>query len=224
MSGTFISYREDDAKPWALLLRDELVDAFGEGSVFLDKDGLRAGSWREQIEEALDRCGVVLVVIGRRWLSAAETDGVRRLDRPDDVHRQEVATALARNDVTVIPVLVDGASMPRSDELPDVIRGLTERQARSLSDRSSHRELDLSLLISDIERATGEIATPRSTRSKRVPWPLAAAGLMLIAASVYIGLEIDYRHWTWIVFLVLVPLVVASLFAVRMRRAVWRAR
>ena len=60
MSGTFINYREDDAKPWALLLRDELVDAFGEAHVFLDKDTLHAGSWREQIQLALDRCEGIL--------------------------------------------------------------------------------------------------------------------------------------------------------------------
>ena len=29
MNGIFISYRQDDAKPWALLLRDELAGVFG---------------------------------------------------------------------------------------------------------------------------------------------------------------------------------------------------
>lgn len=27
----------------------------------------------------------------------------------------------------------------------------------------------------------------------------------LIGCSVYVGLEIDYRHWTWVAFLLLVP-------------------
>jgi TIR domain-containing protein len=60
MRGVFISYRQDDAKPWALLLRQDLVQAFGEECVFLDKDTLHAGNWREQINEALDRSGVAL--------------------------------------------------------------------------------------------------------------------------------------------------------------------
>ena len=43
MNGIFISYRQDDAKAWALLLRDELARTFGAEHVFLDKDALRAG-------------------------------------------------------------------------------------------------------------------------------------------------------------------------------------
>ena len=101
MKGVFISYRQDDAKPYALLLRQDLVEAFGEENVFLDKDTLHAGSWREQIQAALDRSGVALIVIGRRWLTSADSRGQRRLDLPDDVHRHEIAVALSRKDVTV---------------------------------------------------------------------------------------------------------------------------
>ncbi len=218
MRGTFISYREDDAKPWALLLRDELVQVFGERYVFLDKDGLQAGNWRDQLQLALDRCGVVLVVMGKRWLDARDNDGARRLDVPNDVHRQEIATALARKDVTVIPVLVDGSTMPQREELPEDIRALTDQQARSLADRSSHRELDLEVLIRDIERATGAVASPRgSPRRKIVSWPSWLAGLVLSFISIYIGMEIDYRHWTWFVFLVLVPAAVVAVLVLRMR-------
>lgn len=220
MSGTFISYREDDAKPWALLLRDELAEAFGEQLVYLDKDSLEAGSWREQLEAALTRCGALLVVIGRRWLTVQNSDGSRRLDDPDDVHRREIAIALSRDDVTVIPVLVDGVTMPRSDELPEDIRGLTERQARSLADRSSHRRLDLAVLIGDIERATGEVASmPAGTVSRgrsRLAW---LGALTLLAASTYIGIEINYRHVSWIVFLILVPAAVLAFLALPHVRA-----
>jgi TIR domain len=216
--GTFISYREDDAKPWALLIRDELVQVFGERYVYLDKDALQAGNWRDQLQLALDRCGVVLVVMGKRWLDARDKDGARRLDVPNDVHRQEIATALARKDVTVIPVLVDGSTMPQREELPEDIRALTDQQARSLADRSSHRELDLEVLIRDIERATGAVASPRgSPRRKIVSWPSWLASLVLCFISIYIGMEIDYRHWTWFVFLVLVPAAVVAVLVLRMR-------
>src|SRR5262245_55812747 len=118
MSGIFISYRREGGSAWALMLRDDLVRAFGENRVFRDTDTMGPGNWREQINLALERCKVVLVVIGRGWLSATDETGMRRLDRADDVHRQEIATALARSGVTVIPVLVDGATMPRAGELP----------------------------------------------------------------------------------------------------------
>ena len=53
----------------------------------------------------------MLVLIGQSWLTAVEEDGSRRLDNPRDWVVQEIEAALAR-DVTVIPVLVDGARMP----------------------------------------------------------------------------------------------------------------
>jgi len=155
MSGIFISYRRDDGNAWALMVRDDLVRAFGEDRVFRDQDALRAGNWREQIDLALERCKAVLVVIGRGWLSATDETGKRRLDRPDDVHRHEIAAALARSGVTVIPVLVDGASMPRAKELPKELRTLADQQARVLSDDAAHRSVSMRLLVDDIQKATG---------------------------------------------------------------------
>src|SRR5262245_11119854 len=140
MNGIFISYRQDDAKPWALLLRDGLSEVFGADDVFLDKDTLRAGNWREQIQEALAGCRVVLVVMGRRWLTITDEDGQRRLDRADDEHRLEIALALSRDHVTVIPVRVDGAPMPHAKDLPEDIRRLTDQQCHELSDSSARRE------------------------------------------------------------------------------------
>ena len=224
MSGIFIGYREDDAKPWALLLRDELVEAFGEQKVFLDKDALQAGNWREQLQLALDRCGVVLIVMGPHWLDAQDPQGVRRLADPEDVLRQEIAVALAQDDVTVIPVLVDGCSMPQAEELPEDIRPLTDQQARMLSDRSAHRKLDIKVLIRDIERVTGMVAGGTiGTRRGKTSWRLWLSGFVPIAASIYIGLEIDRRHWTWVVFLIVVPAAVLSVLIALTRRKLSRS-
>jgi len=181
MRGVFISYRQDDAKPWALLLRQDLVQAFGEECVFLDKDTLHAGNWREQIDEALDSSGVALVVIGRRWLTSADDRGQRRLDAPGDVHRQEIASALSRKDVTVIPVVVDGASVPSAESLPPDIRTLSDQQAREISDNNARRQLDLRALIADIERATGMTARGSEPRLRT---------RLKIAAAVAVGLGV----------------------------------
>jgi hypothetical protein len=155
MSGIFISYRQQDAKPWAILLCKELAGVFGDERVFLDKDTLHAGNWRAQILEALGKSGVVLVVMGRRWLTITDGSGRQRLNCPEDVHRQEIAFALSHKDVTVIPVLVDGAEMPRAEDLPIDIRSLTDQQSRELSDGRARRDVDMQLLIEDIQRSTG---------------------------------------------------------------------
>ena len=187
MKGVFISYRQDDAKPYALLLRQDLVEAFGEENVFLDKDTLHAGSWREQIQAALDRSGVALIVIGRRWLTSADSRGQRRLDLPDDVHRHEIAVALSRKDVTVIPVTVDGAGIPLPEDLPADIRALTDQQAREMSDNSARRTLDLNALIADIERTTGLVARGSERKSGRLQKSmrptLVILGTLLVVAA-----------------------------------------
>ena len=163
MSGIFISYRQDDAKPWAVLLRDSLAEAFGDERVFLDKDALHAGNWRDQLQAALDRTRVFVVIIGQRWLTSMDPAGQRRLWNDDDVHRQEIAIALSRADVTVIPVCVDHAPLPRAEDLPEDIRALLNHQSRELSDSKRRRQVDLQLLTEDIERATGLSARRKRT-------------------------------------------------------------
>ena len=51
MGGIFISYRQADAKAWAIGLRDDLAKMFGDEQVFLDKDTLQAGNWRDYIHK-----------------------------------------------------------------------------------------------------------------------------------------------------------------------------
>ncbi len=179
MAGVFISYRQSDSKAWALLLGDDLVEVFGPDAIFLDRDTLHAGPWREQIEQGLARCNVTLLVIGRQWLAAADAQG-RRLDQPDDVHRREIAYALGRAGMTVIPVLVDDAPMPAAGELPEDIRGLAEQQARRFSDLAARREVDVRALVGDIERVSGLRRRPApgdpSTQERFVPFALDEAG------------------------------------------------
>lgn len=204
--GIFISYRQDDAKPWALMLRDDLVEAFGDAHVFLDKDTLHADNWQEQIQKALECCKVVLVVMGRKWLTIEDVGGDRRLDQSGDVHRQKVAYALLRKDVTVIPVLVDGSEMPSAGLLPADIGMLTDLQARQVSDARAHRDVDLALLIQDIERATGLSAKPRAPPASKSRAPLLAISaalsvVLLTALRLLAGWKLEPQEVSLIVLL-----------------------
>jgi hypothetical protein len=75
-------------------------------------------------------CAVLLAVIGPRWL-AAEGDAGRRLDDPQDWVRLEIEAAIERR-VRVIPVLVDGATMPPARDLPPSLQPLARRHAITL--------------------------------------------------------------------------------------------
>ena len=65
-------------------------------------------------------------------VSIADSAGNRRLDDLTDFVRLEIATAIRRG-VRVFPVLVDRASIPASNLLPDDIRPLAGRQAIELT-------------------------------------------------------------------------------------------
>jgi TIR domain len=155
MGGIFISYRQADAKAWAISLRDDLAKVFGEDQVFLDKDTLHAGNWRVQINRALDRCAVALVVIGPRWLSIVDELNRPRISLPDDVHHQEVALVLSRSNVTVIPVLVDDAAMPPAKQLPQDLQLLCDQQAYKIGDTQARRKADLEVLVKNIVAVGG---------------------------------------------------------------------
>lgn len=128
----FISYRRDETAYPAGWLYDRLVEHF-DGEVFKDIDSIELGDdWVDAITAAVASCDVMLALIGDEWLTITDDTGQRRLDDPADFVRLEVETAL-RRDVRVIPILVDGAQMPRAAELPPGMAPLVRRQAMELS-------------------------------------------------------------------------------------------
>jgi len=128
----FISYRREDTRHMAGRLFDRLVDRLGEDNVFIDVNSLEPGAdFAEAIEQAIDGCDVLLVLIGEMWLRATDEDGRRRLEDRDDLVALEVCAALDRG-VRVIPVLVDGAVAPRRDDLPEHLALLARRHATRL--------------------------------------------------------------------------------------------
>jgi hypothetical protein len=221
VSGVFVSYRKDDAGAWASLLSDGLAAAYGSDHIFLDRDTLGPGRWSAQIEAALADCSVVLVVIGGDWLTVADSTGEPRLSKPDDVHRREIETALAGS-ATIIPVLVDGASMPRKPDLPASISRLADFQARTLSGDRRHRTADLQRLMADIESAD-PILTARRLQHLGSQVPIlglfrAALRLLLmtlvgsVALAVTLQVALGWTFRTEDVF-VLVLMVFAALIA-----------
>ncbi|MQA29419.1 MAG: TIR domain-containing protein [Luteitalea sp.] len=125
----FISYRRQDSRETVGRIHDHLRQAFEEKHLFLDADSQTAGEdYRIVIGRALERADVVLAVIGTRWLTVTDREDRRRLDDAEDMVRIELETALERN-LLVIPVLIEGASMPGPAEVPPSIRPLCYRTA-----------------------------------------------------------------------------------------------
>ncbi|MFN2607021.1 MAG: protein kinase, partial [Acidimicrobiales bacterium] len=151
MTRIFISYRRGDSAGFAGRLHDRLVERYGAASIFRDVDSIPYGAdYLSVINTTVRECDAFVAVIGRRWLTAADATGQRRLDDPDDLLRNELIAALKLN-LRVIPVLVDGAAMPGGDELPRPLARLTRHNAISLSDE--RWEFDVGRLLARLEVA-----------------------------------------------------------------------
>jgi hypothetical protein len=132
MARLFISYRREDAGYVAAVLNDRLQQKFGPDSVFFDIDHVPLGAdFREHIAKAVGHCDVLLVVIGDDWLDVCNATGGRRLDDPADYHRIEIEAALARG-IPTIPILIDKATMPSPDRLPESLQAMAYRNAAEL--------------------------------------------------------------------------------------------
>jgi TIR domain len=155
----FISYRREETAYPAGWLFDRLAQHFGAAQIFKDVDSIKLGDdFVQVITRAVGACDVLLALIGDQWLTITNDRGRPRLDDPDDFVRLEIKAALERN-VRIIPILVDGAKMPRADELPAGLVGLERRQALELS--PSRFEYDTSRLLKVLDMTLAEVRTAR---------------------------------------------------------------
>jgi TIR domain len=141
----FVSYRRSDSAAFAGRIRDRL-DALFPRSVFLDIDNIKPGAdFIERIENVIRSSKVAVILIGKDWLESSQ--GGTRIGDEKDFVTLEVREALA-NKIPVLPVLVDGASMPRDKLLPESIKDMTRQNAVEI--RHSHFEKDFESLASAI--------------------------------------------------------------------------
>jgi hypothetical protein len=124
----FVSYRREDSPYVAGRVYESLVNRFGADSVFRDVDSFPLGvDFRKSIDHAVSDATIVLVIVGREWLGAGLATQ-RRIDNSTDFVRIEIAAALRRG-IPVVPLLVDGATMPAAETLPEEIRDFAYRNA-----------------------------------------------------------------------------------------------
>jgi uncharacterized protein YecT (DUF1311 family) len=133
LGGVFICYRREDSGGFAGRIYDRLTSSLGRENVFFDVDSIAPGlDFVDALSERVGRCDALIAVIGKTWLSSVDADKKRRLDDPNDFVRVEIEAALNRG-VRVIPVLVDGAILPKREDLPASIDKLTRRQGIEIS-------------------------------------------------------------------------------------------
>jgi hypothetical protein len=191
----FISYRRSDSGDVVARIRERLGERFGAENIFRDLDSMELGArFRDVIADAIHHSDAVLVVIGSNWLSATNAAG-RRLDDPDDLVRVEIETALRHPRLLVVPLAVNGASLPRPDDLPGSLRELTRRSGGVVRNPPDF-EADAARLIRGLEQGA---VTPWSLAAPApVPWRrVAAMSAIVLLPPATMLLELpaaDYRY------------------------------
>jgi hypothetical protein len=163
VDNVFISYRRGDSAPYAGRICDRLSAVFGSDHVFMDVEDLRPGEdFTQAIDATIARCRVVVAVIGPEWLET-----LRARAGQEDLVEHEIAAALRRG-ITLVPVLVGGAAMPREADLPPALKSLARRQAAVIRDAGFDDD------INRLVRAVRGSMSP----TKRI-WLLLASGILV---------------------------------------------
>jgi len=210
MPRIFVSYRRGGVKARTFRLADELKRRFGEESVFVDIESIGPGvRFADAIRDAIRSSSVVLIMIGPQWAKMTNEDGIRRLELESDHLRIEVETAL-KFGATVIPVLVDGATMPARSVLPDSIAALSDLNAYEISD--SHWAYDVDKLISHIDPDAYVVADEKLN----MPGMVSIGLLVLVLAGIADG-ENDNDIWLGAATISVVALALSIYAMVKMK-------
>ncbi|MEM7188002.1 MAG: toll/interleukin-1 receptor domain-containing protein [Pseudomonadota bacterium] len=178
MSGRiFISYRRGQDNNSAGRIYDALVDEFGESRVFMDVDTIPPGvDFVDYIDQMVGTCDAFLAVIGPGWHDEKE----RLHDEGDFVHL-EIRSALKRENIRIVPLLVSNAEMPTAKELPKDLHPLLRRSGLKVSHQTFNATLER--LSESLEGVLAPKTTPVPTKRTKPLWPWLA-GAAAVASTV----------------------------------------
>lgn len=164
----FINYRRSDTAGPAHHIFDRLKSMYGDDAVFMDIAGIELGvDFTEALRHAVGKCDLFLCLIGKEWTHVADSEGARRLDDPRDFVRYEIAAALARKGIRVLPILLEDAYMPKAEELPEEIAPMAVLNALEVPQKYFDYALArLTDLIDRLRLAKLEPAEPGPTETK----------------------------------------------------------
>jgi pterin-4a-carbinolamine dehydratase len=137
MKNIFISYRRADSCE-TNRLATALKAEYGENNIFVDYQSIQGGDdWPVKIEKEINQSAVLIVMMGKNWLfTQDEHSGKRKIDMEGDWVRKEIITFLKRcrenNDLIILPVLTNGAKMPKKEYLDPEINQLCDFNAMEL--------------------------------------------------------------------------------------------
>jgi hypothetical protein len=187
MTMIMVSYRRADAQDMAGRIADYLIAKFGENSVFFDVNSIPTGvNYHNRIEKAIVGSDVIVAVIGQHWVGQNPDGKTSRLHDPGDPVRVEIESAMKHNK-PILPLLVNGATMPEESDLPDSLRELHAYNGARIDSGQDFR-IHMRRLIDSINETLGTTdqppppptPAPALSRFGR-PWTYGAGAMVLAA-------------------------------------------
>ena len=155
-----IVYRRADAAALAGRIYDRFSAHYGKDAVFLDVYSIPlATDWTDRVKQASLHAQVVVSLIGPKWIGPMP-DGTMRIDQQGDPVRVEIETALQAR-VPVFPVLIEGATMPTTSELPASLKSFAAINAATIHSGPDF-DADMARLLAAIDQrlSEGRLALP----------------------------------------------------------------
>ena len=188
----FISYRRSDTAPAAGRVYDRLCQLISKHNVFFDVSTVGGGEdFVTKVTTAIHKSDAVLVFIGKKWLEPTADVVIRILETEDHV-RAEVRVALQQTGI-VLPVLVDGAVMPRPELLPDDVRAISTKNALLLRHESFDDDTENLIRAVFGKTAKQRLWDDHGSLAGKIGFSFAgiAVALVLLAAGALVHL------WLW---------------------------
>ena len=129
-------------------------------------------SFPKKIQDELQSCDVLIALIGKNWEGRDASSRGSRLENTSDFVRAEITMAL-ENNISVIPILVDGSNIP--NKLPSPLSEIQRRHALAFYHQTF--ESDMENLFLALQKIGG--------LPQRRIMPSILLGLLLMFAAVY---------------------------------------
>jgi len=193
MAKIVISYRRVDTEAIAGRIRDRLAEYYSSDHIFMDIDSIPFGTdYRTHIREALVSSDILLAIMGPEW-AGSESAGSMRIKDTGDPVRIEIETAIEAC-IPLLPVLVAGAKMPKTENLPSSLEALPFFNAAEVaSGRDFH--LHIERLIYAIDQILKRRSRPFPWRTRKSPSRrrnILVAGAAMVAASLLIVIALGF--------------------------------
>ena len=129
----FLGYRREDSAPYALALKIEIEQELRASQIFMDTESIVGSDrWDLTIDKALRLAKAFVILIDPKWTLRFHGKSSHLLNENDWVYR-EVRFALTTQSAAIMPVLINGASPPKQQQLPEKLRRLAKVQCFDLS-------------------------------------------------------------------------------------------